>query len=259
MTTRTCLVTGGGSGIGASIAERMVADGYSVAIADIAGDRAQEVADRLSTLGTCLPFTADVASEGDVARMTGEIAGAFGSIDVVVNNACPQVVDVDLHELSFADWNHDFTSLHAAFLCTRAALGGMIERGNGVIVNITSVNALQYLGNEAYSAAKAGIISLTKSVAVRYGRHGIRANAIAPGTIRTPIWDHRMVREPHVLDNLVANFPLGRVGMPEDVAAMAAFLASDEASWISGACFTVDGGLTAGSLALTQALLAEGK
>ena len=109
----------------------------------------------------------------------------------------------------------------------------MIERGSGVIVNITSVNGMAFFANEPYSAAKAGIISLTRSMAVRYGRHGIRVVAIAPGTIRSPLWQERVEKEPAIFERLVRWYPLRRVGEPEDVANAAAFLASDDASWIT--------------------------
>jgi NAD(P)-dependent dehydrogenase (short-subunit alcohol dehydrogenase family) len=254
MTQRTALITGAGSGIGESIADAMITAGYAVAVADIATDRADRVAARLAERGPCLPFTADVTAEQDVSQLVAEVSAAFGQIDVLVNNASPATIDKDLHELSVADWHHDLATLHATFLCSRAVLPGMIDRGAGVIVNISSVNGLQYCGNEAYSAAKAGIISLTKSIAVRYGPNGVRANAIAPGTIRTPIWGERIAEDPHVLEQMAGWYPLGRIGEPGDVAALAVFLASPEASWISGGCITVDGALTAGNLSLGKAL-----
>src|SRR6266511_1934509 len=107
----------------------------------------------------------------------------------------------------------------------------MLEKGRGVIVNIASVNGLAYFANESYSAAKPGGVSLTRSIAVRYGRHGIRCVAIAPGTIRTPLWQERVEQNAEVFERLTRWHPLRRVGAPEDVASTALFLASDEASW----------------------------
>jgi len=147
--------------------------------------------------------------------------------------------------------------LKSVFLCSKAVLRPMIDRRRGVIVNIASVNGLSALGNEAYSAAKAGVISLTQGIAVRYGGQGIRCNAIAPGTIRTPIWQTRMDRDPEVFERLVKWYPLGRVGEPDDVANAALFLASEEASWITGTVLPVDGGLLAGNFRMTRELLAE--
>ncbi|HEX2243270.1 MAG TPA: SDR family oxidoreductase, partial [Gammaproteobacteria bacterium] len=128
---------------------------------------------------------------------------------------------------------------------------------SGVILNISTVNALAYYGNEAYSAAKAGVLSLTRSLAVRYGPFGVRANAIAPGTLRTSAWKERRQRDPDVFERLAKWYPLGRVGEPEDVAGAALFLASDEAAWISGAMLPVDGGLTVGNLQMAREIIKE--
>jgi NAD(P)-dependent dehydrogenase (short-subunit alcohol dehydrogenase family) len=126
-----------------------------------------------------------------------------------------------------------------------------------VIVNIASVNGLAFFANEPYSAAKAGLISLTRSLATRYGRHGIRAVAIAPATIRTPLWQERVDKEPAIFERLMRWYPLRRVGEPEDVAAAAAFLASDDASWITGEVLRVDGGLLAGNERMARELVAD--
>ncbi len=133
----------------------------------------------------------------------------------------------------------------------------MIEHGSGVIVSIASVNGIAFFANEPYSAAKAGLISLTRSMAVRYGKHGIRAVAIAPGTIRSPLWQERVDKEPAIFERLVRWYPLGRVGEPEDVANAAAFLASDDAAWISGDVLRVDGGLLAGNAQMARELVAN--
>lgn len=124
-------------------------------------------------------------------------------------------------------------------------------------MNISSVNGIVGLGEEAYSAAKAGMNVLTKNMAVKYGRFGIRVNAICPGTVRTPIWGPRLEKDPHIFEKLAKWYPLGRVGEPEDIANAALFLASDEAAWITGALLVVDGGLLAGSYRMTLEL--EGK
>jgi meso-butanediol dehydrogenase/(S,S)-butanediol dehydrogenase/diacetyl reductase len=148
-------------------------------------------------------------------------------------------------------------ALKGTFLCSQAVLAEMTKNGSGVILNISTVNALAYYGNEAYSAAKAGIISLTRSLAVRYGPLGIRANAIAPGTLRTPAWEERRQKDPDVFERLAKWYPVGRVGEPEDVVGAALFLASDEAAWISGAVLPVDGGLTAGNMQMVREMMTE--
>jgi meso-butanediol dehydrogenase/(S,S)-butanediol dehydrogenase/diacetyl reductase len=196
---------------------------------------------------------ADVPVAGVVARMVE----AAGRIDVLVNNAGGGFAD-DLLEIDEATWDLEVTvNLKSAYLCCKAALPGMIERGAGVIVNIASVNGMAFFANEPYSAAKAGLINLTGSMAARYGRHGIRAVAIAPGTIRTPLWQERVDKEPAIFDRLVRWYPLRRVGEPEDVAAAAAFLASDDASWITGEVLRVDGGLLAGNAQMARELVAN--
>ena len=246
---RTALVTGGGSGIGRAISRRFAAEGASVVVADLVAERAEAVAGEIGGKAV----HADVTVAADVVRMVD----AAGAIDVLVNNAGGGHAD-GLLEIGEEEWDADVAgNLKSAFLCSKAALPGMIERESGVIVNIASVNGIAFFANEAYSAAKAGMISLTTSMAVRYGRHGIRVVAIAPGTIRSPLWQDRVDKEPAVFDRLVRWYPLGRVGEPEDVANAAAFLASDDASWISGEVLRVDGGLLAGNAQMARELMAN--
>ena len=255
---RVVIVTGGGSGIGRVMAQRFAAEGAQVAVVDRVGERADAVTAEVVTAGgRALSVHADVSSSRDVKAMAAAVASRLGAVDVLVNNAAIADGD-DVLLTDEATWDHDVAVvLKGAFLCSKAVLPSMIERHGGVIVNIASVNGLSALGNEAYSAAKAGVINLTQGIAVRYGQHGIRCNAIAPGTIRTPIWQERIDRDPAVFQRLVKWYPLGRVGEPEDVAHAAMFLASDEASWITGTVLPVDGGLLAGNFRMTRELLAE--
>jgi meso-butanediol dehydrogenase / (S,S)-butanediol dehydrogenase / diacetyl reductase len=246
---RTAIVTGGGSGIGRAICRRFAAEGASVIVADVVGERADEVA---SEIGGSAVQT-DVTVAADVARM----AAAAERVHVLVNNAGGGMSN-DLLEIDEEDWDAEVAlNLKSAFLCTKAVLPGMIERGQGAIVNIASVNGMAYFANEAYSAAKAGLINLTKTTAVRYGQFGIRANVIAPGTIRTPLWQERIDKEPAIFERLLRWYPLGRVGEPEDIAAAAAFLASDDASWVTGELLRVDGGLLAGNARMARELVAD--
>jgi meso-butanediol dehydrogenase/(S,S)-butanediol dehydrogenase/diacetyl reductase len=243
------LVTGGGSGIGRAICRRFASDGASVLVADIVGERAKEVAELIGGAAV----QGDVTVAADVARMVA----AVDRVDVLVNNAGGGTAD-DVLEIDEDAWDQDIAlNLKSAFLCSKAVLPGMIERSGGVIVNIASVNGLAFFANEPYSAAKAGLISLTRSMATRYGRHGIRVVAIAPGTIRTPLWQERVEKEPAIFERLMRWYPLGRVGEPEDVAVAAAFLASDEASWITGEVLRVDGGLLAGNAQMARELVAD--
>ena len=257
---RVVVITGAGSGIGRVMAKRFAAEGAAVAVIDWKGETAEEVAAEIGKDGgRAHAVSADVSSGADVDAMTSEVTSKLGPVDVLVNNAAIADGD-DVLKIDEPTWERDVSVvLKSVFLCSKAVLPSMIERRGGAIVNITSVNGLSALGNEAYSAAKAGVINLTQGIAVRYGHHGIRCNAIAPGTIRTPIWQERIDRDPVVFQRLVKWYPLGRVGEPEDIANAAMFLASDEAGWITGTVLTVDGGLLAGNYRMTRELLTEAK
>jgi len=254
---RVVVITGGGSGIGAVMARMFAAEGAAVVVADWDEEAARATVGSIEDgHGRAKAVTADISAPADVDRLVDAALNAFDRIDVLVNNAAVADSD-DLLLTEPGAWDHDVAVvLSGTFLCTRAVLPHMIDQQGGAIVNIASVNGMSALGNEAYSAAKAGVLNLTQGVAMRYGRYGIRANAIAPGTIRTPIWQERVNRDPRVFERLVKWYPLGRVGEPEDVAKAALFLASDDAGWISGAVLRVDGGLLAGNEVMTRELLA---
>lgn len=240
------VVTGAGSGIGAAIAQRFGADGADVLVTDIDPAAAERTAAAIARAR---------AAELDVTDRAAVRAVLDGAVDVLVNNA-GGAVDVAFEEMSEEAWDRDVDlCLKGTFLCTQAVLPGMVRRGGGVIINVASVNGLAHFGNEAYSAAKAGVLSLTRSVAARYGPHGVRCNAVAPGTIRTATWDERERDRPGVLDRVAGWYPLRRVGTPDDVAAAVAFLASAEAAWITGATLPVDGGLLAGNQRMTDDIL----
>jgi meso-butanediol dehydrogenase/(S,S)-butanediol dehydrogenase/diacetyl reductase len=255
---KVVIVTGAGSGIGRVMAQRFAAEGASVAVVDWVGDSAEAVAAEISKAGgRSAAIKADVSSAEDVESMVREVGSQLGPVNVLINNAAIADGD-DVLQIDDATWDRDVSVvLKSVFLCSKAVLPSMIERQGGSIVNIASVNGMSALGNEAYSAAKAGVINLTQGIAVRYGGHGIRCNAIAPGTIRTPIWEKRIARDPAVFQRLVRWYPLGRVGEPDDIANAAMFLASDEASWITGTVLRVDGGLLAGNFRMTRELLAQ--
>lgn len=252
------LVTGGGSGIGQGISERFAREGARVVVADRNLAGAAETVRRITGAGgEAVAVEADVADGDSVQRMAGRARDVFGNVTHLVNNAAISSGN-DIESITPEQWDLNLAIvLKGVFLCTKAVLPAMIADQRGVIINIASVNGMFGIGEEPYSAAKAGVINLTQNVAVKYGRHGIRANVICPGTIRTPIWGDRLAEQPDVFEQLARWYPLGRVGEIEDVANAALFLASAESAWITGAVLPVDGGLTAGSYRMSRALMGE--
>ena len=242
---RTAIITGGGSGIGRAIVELFAKEGAPVVVADRNSARAQEVADHItSTGGRSLAVTADVTRAAEVARMVALALATYGRVDILVNNAGLSAGD-DILTIDESTWDFNMAViLKGAFLCAKAVLPQMIAQKSGAIVNIASVNGLMGMGEEAYSAAKAGVINLTQNMAVKYGPHAVRVNCICPATIRTPIWQRVLEKDPLVFERLSKWYPLGRVGEPEDVANAALFLASEEASYVHGAALLVDGGMS---------------
>jgi meso-butanediol dehydrogenase/(S,S)-butanediol dehydrogenase/diacetyl reductase len=252
------LVTGGGSGIGRAICELFAREGARVVAADIRLARAEQTVDLITAAGgTALAVEVDVADAASVETMAVRTVEAFGRVDILVNNAGLSIGN-DILTISEEEWDTNLNVvLKSVFLCSKALLPQMLERHRGTIVNIASVNGLSGIGEEPYSAAKAGMINLTLNMAVKYGPSGVRVNVIAPGTIRTPIWAARVEQDPQVFDKLSKWYPLGRVGEAEDIAKAALFLASDDAAWITGTTLVVDGGLLAGFFRLSQDLSLE--
>ncbi len=248
LANRVALITGGGSGIGQAIALLFAQEGAKVVAVDRYLDRAEATAEIIRMgEGKALALKADVANQAEVNAMAERALAAFGKVDILVNNAGISLGS-DILTIDEATWDLNIAVvLKSVFLCSKAILPNMIANRKGAIINISSVNGLTGIGEEAYSAAKAAIINLTQNMAVRYGRHQVRTNVICPGTIQTPIWSERLEKDPEVFTKLARWYPLGRVGQPQDVARAALFLASDDASWITGATLNVDGGLMAGT------------
>ncbi len=242
------LVTGAGSGIGRAIAVRFAAEGAHVVAAGPTLAKVEETARLVGEAGgQAIAVRCDVTDPESVAAAVAAANAAFGPVNVLVNNAGGSFGD-DILKIDAETWDRNFDLvLKSVYHCCRATLPSMIERRRGSIVNIASVNGMTGIGEEAYAAAKAGMINLTQNLAVKYGRFGVRANTVAPATIRTPIWNARLAERPTAFDDLARWYPLGRVGEPEEVAHAALFLASAEASWITGVTLPVDGGLLAGS------------
>jgi 3-oxoacyl-[acyl-carrier protein] reductase len=190
---------------------------------------------------------ADVGREEDVRNLIHAAVERFGRLDVLVNNAASWANDGRVTEIAEADWDATLAStLKSVFLCSKHAIPVMRAQGGGSIINIASINAVFGLALAAYTAAKGGVLALTRVMAVQHGAEGIRVNAISPGTIRTESWEPALRQNPRALEEWEARYPLRRVGEPEEVAALAAHLASDEARNTTGANFVMDGGLSAG-------------
>jgi NAD(P)-dependent dehydrogenase (short-subunit alcohol dehydrogenase family) len=252
---RVAIITGGASGIGRAAALLFAREGAKVVICDLNERKGAETIEAIHAGGGVARFRrADVAVAADARGVVDETLTHFGRLDVLVNNAGISLGDSVL-DIDEATWDRNLAVvLKGPYLFTRAALPPMRERRSGAIVNVASVNGLLGLGEDAYSAAKAGLVNFTQNVAMRFGADGIRANVICPGTVRTPIWQETLAKQPDVFERLAAWYPLGRVGEPEDIAKAVLFLASDDASWITGAVLAVDGGLTAGLRRMATAL-----
>lgn len=252
---RVAIVTGGGEGIGKATARRLAAEGAAVLVMDIDAARAESCAEAIVAAGGRAAAQAGSVTEAaDVAAAVAAARERFGAIDILVNNAAFTAAGT-LAEVAPEDWDREFAvTLRGAFLMTRAVLPEMTGRGRGAIVNIGSVNGLMYFGNPAYSAAKAGLLNLTRSLAVEAGPLGVRTNMVSPGSVRTdnPSWTARQQRDPAIFQKLARWYPVGRVGAPADIAAAVCFLAADEAAFINGANLVVDGGLTAGFGVMAQ-------
>lgn len=245
---RTVLVTGAAAGIGAGIATRFAEAGYALALFDIDAAGARAMADRLSSHAQTLAIHGDVAKEDDAQRAVETAASQLGRIDVLVNNAGIEVTG-SVENLTAQDWDRQIgVNLRGVFLMSKYAIP-IIARHGGAIVNISSVHAfVSWADSAAYDAAKAGIIGLTRAMALDHGRQGIRVNAICPGYIDTPLMERWLATLPNreeTFEQVRGFHPVGRIGTPADIAEAALFLASDAASFISGASLVVDGAMTA--------------
>jgi NAD(P)-dependent dehydrogenase (short-subunit alcohol dehydrogenase family) len=252
-TGKTIAITGAAGGIGQWLCRFFGQEGAAIAALD-RSDKVNALVDTLGKEGIkVLPAVADI---GDAAAVNAAFAG-FGEVHVLINNAGVS------HYPTFADtppegWAADVNAnLNGAFNCAHAVLPQMVARRAGNIVNVGSVNGLHSLGDPAYSAGKAAMISMTKAIAMEYGRYGIRCNIVLPGTVRTPIWDERKAKDPDVLKTLERWYPLGRIVEPDEVARVIAFLASDLASAVTGAAIPVDNGLMAGNIVMSRELTLE--
>jgi NAD(P)-dependent dehydrogenase (short-subunit alcohol dehydrogenase family) len=245
---RTVLISGAGGGIGRVLVETFVQAGAQV----IGGDRDPGMLNGLPLAGRVI---FDQAEPAATRQAISSYIAEQGAPDAVIANAGYTRAE-HMGQLDDEIWASEMAiNLNGAYALVDPILAAMAARGRGNVVFISSVNGLQHFGNPAYSAAKAGLIAYAKAVAVELGARGVRANVVAPGSVRTAAWDHRLEADPRLLDKVLPHYPLGRMVVPEEVANAALFLASDAASGITGVTIPVDAGLTAGNYRFVKEVL----
>jgi NAD(P)-dependent dehydrogenase (short-subunit alcohol dehydrogenase family) len=242
-------VSGAGGAIGRAAALKFAAEGAAVIVSDIRRDQAEETAAAIAAAGgKAVTAIGDLTDEAACAALFAQAAQALGGIDIVFNNAgIVDAADAGPVETPLSAWDKTIgANLTAVFLACKFSLPFLLATGNGVIVNNASIVAMVGSGfpQIAYTAAKGGVLAMTREIAIMYARKGLRANAVCPGPVETPLskvflsdqaaWD---ARRPYM--------PMGRLGRPEEIANLVAFLASDEASYVNGAAYAIDGGITA--------------
>jgi 3-oxoacyl-[acyl-carrier protein] reductase len=250
---KVALVTGGGSGIGRATSLRFAREGANVVVSDVDEAGANNtVAEIEAADGKAISVIGNVAERADAQRMVNAALEKFGRLDILINNAgitrdalSVRVKDGDVKMMSDEQWDAVLAvNLKGTFLCSQATAIPMMKQKYGRIINTASVGALGNIGQANYSASKAGVIGLTKTLALEFARYGITVNAVAPGGVKT-----RMTAAipEKIMNELVQRIPLQRMAEPEEIAAVHAFLASDDASYITGQVIWIDGGLTLGA------------
>jgi 3-oxoacyl-[acyl-carrier protein] reductase len=241
---KVAFVTGAAGGIGAATARRFAREGAVVAVNDARPGGLDAVAADIEAAGAkALVMTGDVVNRADCERMVHDVTTAFGRLDILINNAGINR-DAMAHKMSEEQWDAVLdVNLKGTFLCAQAALPGMRERGWGRVINTSSIGSLRNVGQANYAASKAGVIGLTKTLALEYAKYGVTVNAIAPGPVMTAM----LAGVPDAIkEKIIAQVPVGRIAAPEEIAAVHVFLASDEAAFITGQVLFVDGGMSVG-------------
>ncbi len=241
---RVALITGAGSGIGEATARRFAAEGAIVVVNDVEVDRARGVASAIQKDGgQALAVGANVTRRDEVEQLVARAVGEFGRLDVLINNAGINR-DAMSHKMTEEQWDQVLAvNLKGTFLCAQAALPKMRERNWGRVVNTSSVGSLGNIGQANYSASKAGVIGLTRTLALEYAKYGVTVNCVAPGAVMTPMLAG--VPDP-IKEKITAQIPMGRIADPAEIAAVHAFLASEDAGYITGQVIFVDGGMSVG-------------
>lgn len=244
---KVCIITGAGSGQGRAAALRFASEGAGVVIAEIDAAAGAAAAEEISAAGgAAVAVECDVSAESDWQRAVGAAVASFGAVDVLYNNAAvAPVADGSVVDVPLETWNRVLAvNITGPMLGCRHAIPEMLRRGGGSIINTSSIRA--FVGGsqpiDAYTASKGALVSLTRSLAVVYGPQGIRANVIAPGTIRTPMAQVHDAHGDAGSQMRLARYPVGRFGDPAEIADLALYLASAESRWTNGAVMVIDGG-----------------
>ncbi|HPE15930.1 MAG TPA: 3-oxoacyl-ACP reductase FabG [Oscillospiraceae bacterium] len=239
---KVAIITGGAKGIGYATAKKFMEEGAAVAIFDVDKNAVEAAVNEFSGLYKIAGYVVDITSFEQVETTTAEVFRRFGHIDILVNNA-GIISDALLHKMTPEQFSRVIgINLTGSFNCAKAAVGYMIEQQSGVLLNAASIGGIYgNVGQSNYSATKGGVIQMAKVWAKEYGKYNIRANAVAPGLIDTPIL--KPIPQ-EILDRMIKRVPMRRLGLPGEIANVYAFLASDEASFVTGEVIEVSGGYT---------------
>jgi NAD(P)-dependent dehydrogenase (short-subunit alcohol dehydrogenase family) len=250
LANKVALITGGASGQGRVAAIRFAQEGAKVVISDVNEDGGRQTMHMVQENGGQALFVpADVAVETSAQEMVAAAVRQYGALHILYNNAGigGGGIDTDVTQLSVETWERILNiNLRGIFLCSKYGVPALIQAGGGSVINTASIAGLigsPYAGH-AYTASKGGVIALTRAMAMSYASHKVRVNAICPGGVETPM-TARFRQDPAQWQRYIDSHPIGRVGTPEDIVNLAVYLASDEASWVTGSIFTIDGGRTA--------------
>jgi 3-oxoacyl-[acyl-carrier protein] reductase len=241
---RIALVTGAASGIGAATARRFAREGATVAINDAKPEGLDAVAGEIRAAGAkVLVLPGDVTKKADCERIVQDVTRTFGRLDILINNAGINR-DAMAAKMTEEQWDAVLSvNLKGTFLCAQAALPGMRERAWGRVVNTSSIGSLGNIGQANYAASKAGVIGLTKTLALEYAKYGVTVNAIAPGPVMTAM----LAGVPEAIrERIIAQVPVGRIASPDEIAGVHVFLASEDAAFITGQVIFADGGMSVG-------------